>query len=74
MTPPFLFVSATSISRVFASGAPRNDAGPVTDRIAPILIGGSAAWAIAPERNIADRTANTTNPFVPFIPLSFRSS
>ena len=70
-TPPFLFVSATSISRVFASGAPRNDAGPVTDRIAPILIG-SAAWANVPDRKTASRTANTI-PFLPFISLSFRS-
>src|SRR5512140_61964 len=44
ITPPFLFVSSTSISRVLASGAPRNDAGPVTAKIAPIL-SGSAAWA-----------------------------
>ncbi len=72
ITPPFAFVSATSISRVLASGAPRNDAGPVTDKIAPILIG-SAAWANAPDRTTASRTANTAH-FLPFIALSFRSS
>ncbi len=40
--PPLLFASSTAISRVFASGAPRNDAGPVIDKIAPILIGSAA--------------------------------
>ena len=69
--PPFLFVSSTSISRVLASGPPRIDVGPVTDRIAPILIG-SAAWANAPVRKIAIRTANIIH-FFPFISLSFRS-
>ena len=71
ITPPILFVSATSISRVLASGSPRNDAGPVTDKIAPIF-SGSAAWANAPVRKIAGRTPNTIH-FFPFIPFSFRS-
>ncbi len=35
--PPLAFSSSVSISRVLASGAPRNDAGPVTARIAPTL-------------------------------------
>ena len=36
--PPLAFSSSVSISRVLASGAPRNDAGPVTARMAPTLI------------------------------------
>ena len=38
-TPPFAFRSSTSISSVRASGAPRNEAGPVTASSAPTLRG-----------------------------------
>src|SRR5512143_82119 len=38
LTPPFALMSSTSISRVFASGAPKNEAGPDTARMAPTLI------------------------------------
>src|SRR3990170_866192 len=67
--PPFLFCSSTSISRVFASGAPRNDAGPVTDRIAPTLIG-SAAWTPAPTSS-ASATIATMIPFLLLMYPSF---
>src|SRR5512138_70788 len=55
-TPPFAFRSSTSISRVRASGAPRNDAGPVTARSAPILSGAcsaASAWDAARPRTAA---------------------
>jgi hypothetical protein len=44
-TPPFAFSSCTRISSVRASGAPRKDAGPVTARSAPTLMGSGAARA-----------------------------
>jgi hypothetical protein len=69
-TPPFLFVSATSISRVLASGAPRNDAGPVTERIAPILIG-SAAWVDAAHSKVASKVASMIPGTDPFFPVCF---
>ncbi len=47
--PPLALMSSTSISSVFASGPPRNDAGPVMARIAPTLIV-SAASAGAADR------------------------
>ena len=40
--PPDAFASSTSICRVRASGSPRVAAGPVTAKIAPILIGSAA--------------------------------
>ncbi len=38
LTPPFPLISSTIIWAVFASGDPRNEAGPVTAKIAPILM------------------------------------
>src|SRR5208283_928181 len=38
-TPPEALILSTSICTVFASGAPRKDAGPVTEKMAPILMG-----------------------------------
>src|SRR3954447_14983364 len=43
--PPLALMSATYISSVFFSGSPRKDAGPVTERMAPILISACAALA-----------------------------
>ena len=39
LTPPAALIFSTSIWAVFSSGAPRKDAGPVTEKRAPILIG-----------------------------------
>ena len=43
LIPPAWLICSTSISAVFSSGAPRNDAGPVTAKIAPTLIGVAAS-------------------------------
>ena len=43
-TPPEALILSTSILAVLDSGAPRKDAGPVTEKMAPILMGlGSSA-------------------------------
>src|SRR3954452_13117793 len=55
--PPLALMSATYISSVFFSGSPRNDAGPVTERMAPILISACAALA-AVARNTAATVRN----------------
>src|SRR5512143_289383 len=59
MMPPLALMSSTSISRVRASGAPRLDAGPVTDRMAPTL---SVSPANACVRvRIESKSDNTSN-------------
>src|ERR1043165_2382371 len=40
--PPLALISATYISSVFFSGSPRNEAGPVTESTAPILMSACA--------------------------------
>src|SRR6266567_1663344 len=40
--PPALLISSITIWAVFLSGSPRKEAGPVTAKRAPILIGGAA--------------------------------
>jgi hypothetical protein len=45
--PPFALMSSTIICAVFSSGAPRNAAGPVTAKIAPILRGSAAFAGVA---------------------------
>ena len=44
LMPPAALMSSTYISSVFSSGSPRNEAGPVTDSTAPILM---VCWASA---------------------------
>src|ERR1700690_2372535 len=68
-TPPEALILSTSIFAVLASGAPRKDAGPVTEKMAPILMG----WvsAAAKPRGAASRAASqqapTTNGRIFFI-------
>ena len=62
-TPPAALIFSTSISAVFFSGAPRFEAGPVTEKMQPTLIGpdaGSAPSAAhAPPRTDASAAAAT---------------
>ena len=53
LMPPLALISSTSISSVLASGAPRNDAGPVTARMAPILMVPAASAGAAAKRDDA---------------------
>ena len=62
-------MSSSSILTVLRSGSPRKDAGPVTEKIAPIFIG-SAAQATAPDSRTKINTK--TSPVLPFIALSSR--
>ena len=63
-TPPAALIFSTSISAVFFSGAPRYEAGPVTEKMQPTLIGPDAGSrglraAHAPPRTDASAAAAT---------------
>ena len=70
-SPPDLLMSSSSIFAVLRSGSPRNDAGPVTEKIAPIRIG-SSARTTPPDSKIASRMPRI-QPFFPVIFFSSRS-
>src|SRR5512147_1442704 len=67
-TPPLALMSETSISSVFASGAPRNDAGPVTDRIAPTLIVPAAIAGATDRAMMHAATATSFNNLIGSLP------
>ena len=63
LMPPAALIFSTIICTVFSSGAPRKDAGPVTEKRAPILTGsegggGGAAWG---EEQGGERTDSGEN-------------
>jgi hypothetical protein len=51
LTPPETLIFSTSIRVVFSSGAPRNEAGPVTEKIAPIFTGSAGGAGEQPGVN-----------------------
>ncbi len=67
--PPFLLASCTSISKVLASGPPRLAAGPVTLKMAPILmVGPLACVAPAPSRLVKMNVATIPGVFMRLAP------
>ena len=62
-TPPPALSLSTNILAVLASGAPRLEAGPVTAKMAPTLIGGASACFLQPAKATASPTASTVRMF-----------
>src|SRR5450756_1706530 len=66
LIPPLLLASLTSISRVFFSGSPKNDAGPVTANRPPILMVPEAKDAVAVNRQTHTVLHTTNNRLIMF--------